>query len=188
MSKRRTNAGTVPSQILTARQWWAGDPLFLDTETTGLDDSAEVVEVSALDRAGAVVFESLVKPRYPIPLAATQIHLIGNPEVSAAPTFDRIAAELLRAIDGRAVVIYNAVYDTRLLRQSAAAVRIDWNPSARVHCAMLLYAKQRGGSWRRLADAAQQCGLDLPARLHRARADAELTRRLVQHLASLAEP
>ena len=30
--------------------------VFLDTETTGLDDTAEVIEIAIVDAAGAVIF------------------------------------------------------------------------------------------------------------------------------------
>jgi hypothetical protein len=32
--------------------------VFLDTETTGLDDDAELVEIAVVDDTGAVLFES----------------------------------------------------------------------------------------------------------------------------------
>ncbi len=59
------------------------------------------------------------------------------------------------------------------------------------HCAMSLYAEHYGEwdgrrnsfRWQRLANAARQCRLDIPMNLHRASADAELTRRLVHNMA-----
>lgn len=59
------------------------------------------------------------------------------------------------------------------------------------HCVMELYAAFYGhwndyyGSyrWQRLSSALGQCGVELPAGIHRALADAEMTRRLVLHMA-----
>ncbi|HHQ4784521.1 TPA: hypothetical protein ACSPZU_004090, partial [Aeromonas veronii] len=46
---------------------WLLNCNILDTETTGLDDQAEIVEISIIDQLGKVVFDSLVKPQKPIP-------------------------------------------------------------------------------------------------------------------------
>jgi len=64
-------------------------------------------------------------------------------------------------------------------------------PELRAACAMKLYARfygewndTRGGyRWQRLIDAARQCALPIPMNLHRAAADAELTRLLLHHMA-----
>lgn len=52
--------------------------LILDTETTGLDGAAEVVELSWLTMSGEVVFDSLLRPSQPIALEATAIHQVGD--------------------------------------------------------------------------------------------------------------
>lgn len=41
--------------------------VILDTETTGLGADAEVVELAVLSPRGEVLFDSLVRPRKPIP-------------------------------------------------------------------------------------------------------------------------
>src|SRR5690606_37121994 len=45
-----------------ARAWLAANALILDTETTGLDADAEVVELAVIDCAGAVLLDTLVRP------------------------------------------------------------------------------------------------------------------------------
>ena len=40
--------------------------VFLDTETTGLDDDAELVEIAVVDATGAVLFESYCRPTVPV--------------------------------------------------------------------------------------------------------------------------
>lgn len=68
-----------------------------------------------------------------------------------------------------------------------------FDPDPKWHCAMDLYARYYGafneyhGSyrWQRLSTALEQCGLELPKEdIHRARPDAEMTRRLLLHMAN----
>jgi DNA polymerase-3 subunit epsilon len=173
-----------------ALRWLATRPVFLDTETTGLGPEAEICEIAVIDHQGRTLLDSLVKPRQPIPQEATDVHGICNADVAVAPQLPDLWGHLTFLLIVKPVVIYNADYDLRLIRQSAAA----WDltvPELRAGCAMKLYARFYGewndarGSyrWQRLIDAARQCGLPIPMNLHRAAADAELTRLLLRHMA-----
>ena len=48
--------------IMIARQVIAQNPVYLDTETTGLEKTDEIVEISIVDDSGQVLLDSLVKP------------------------------------------------------------------------------------------------------------------------------
>lgn len=189
---------STPARI-TAAQWLEDDPLFLDTETTGLDSRAELCELAVLDRQGAPILVTLIRPTVPIPAGATWVHGITDRDVAAAPTFAEAWPSVRALLAGRDVVVYNADFDSRLLSQSAEASHlapVAWHTDAglpgqpRWRCAMKLYAQfhaeqalYRRERWLKLNEAARHCGLSLPDELHRARADAELTRRLVLHMA-----
>ena len=53
--------------VKKAREWASTNFVILDTETTGLDRHARIVEFSCIDRAGTVLVNSLVNPGVPIP-------------------------------------------------------------------------------------------------------------------------
>ncbi len=72
--------------VAMCQGWLHDQALFLDTETTGLDDQAEIVEIAIADHTGQPVFESLVKPVVPITPHLTAIHGIDNDMVADAPT------------------------------------------------------------------------------------------------------
>ena len=191
--------------ILRARGYLSLNPLFLDTETTGLSPMDEICEIAIIDAAGQVLINSLVKPSKPIPPGATEIHGISQEMVQSAPTFRDLVPELDRILSGRTVLIYNVEFDVGKLDRSARAngfspdvhgayypwwMGTDFAPSL-WHCVMELYAAYYGdwndyhGSyrWQRLGAALGQCGLEVPTSIHRAHADAEMTRRLVLHMA-----
>ncbi len=194
--------------IAQAKTLLSQDPLFLDTETTGLTDRDEICEIAVIDARGDVLINSLVKPARKTDWhAAAEIHGITREMVQDAPTFRDLLPELERVLRDRTVVAYNVEFDQGKLWASADANELvepdfkpwwfPWNideepPRSRWHCAMELYAAFYGDwneyrhsyRWIRLSTAAQQCGIVLSDGVHRAHADAELTRRLMQHIAS----
>lgn len=169
-------------------------PLYLDTETTGLGAQDEIIEVCLLEADGSVLFESLIRPAGPIPMDAVRVHGISDEMVAQAPRWPEVWAELEPRLTGRAVAVYNAEFDLRLLRQSLSrhslADRID---ASAFFCLMLLYAQfraewdasRRGYRWHSLETARRQAGLPYP-NTHRARDDAFLARALLHHMASSA--
>ncbi|MCF7989008.1 MAG: 3'-5' exonuclease [Thiohalocapsa sp.] len=174
-----------------ARGWLARRPVYLDTETTGLGPDAEIVEIAILETDGSALVDLRVRPKRPIPPAATRVHGIGNWDVRDAPSWPEVQEQVAAALRGRALVIYNAAYDLRMLVQTAWLHDSPRPPAETAFCAMKLYAEWYGewndirGSyrWQRLGEAARQMGLAVPADLHSAAADAGLTRRVVEGVA-----
>jgi len=166
-------------------------PIYLDTETTGLGDHAQIVEICLLDHDGSIAFQSLVKPTVKIPLDATRVHHITDALVSTAPTWPEIWPQVEALLTTRRIAIYNAEYDLRLMKQSHLAHGLSWVAPVNHFCLMKLYARFRGDwnsrtrdyRWHSLDDARWQCGLDLP-NAHRAHADTLLTRALLHFLAA----
>ena len=85
-----TNPPTREAAVRNARDTLALGPLIVDTETTGLGDDAEIVEIAVVDSQGSIVFDSLVKPSRPIPREASDIHGITNAAVAGAPGFAQL--------------------------------------------------------------------------------------------------
>ena len=197
--------------ITRATKYIGSDPLFLDTETTGLNLSDEICEIAIIDLAGEVLINSLVRPAsMVIPPGATAVHGITNDMVKEAPVFGDLLPNLNRILKGRTVLVYNAEYDQKMLWSSARLNNIEFteddqhqwwslkhkDPAGTLysnwHCAMELYAAFYGDwngyhhsyRWQRLSTAARQCGIELPADIHRAHADAEMTRRIMLHVAA----
>ncbi|MBI3958652.1 MAG: 3'-5' exonuclease [Chloroflexi bacterium] len=178
------------ASIARAQQILGDRPLFLDTETTGLDPRAEIVEIALVDHDGSLLLESLVKPTRRIPWDATRVHGISNEMVADAPTWAELWPQVQALLAGRRVGIYNAEFDLRMIQQSHAAHRVSHTAAgSNAFCIMKLYAEffgERGSygdfRWQSLDKAARQCGIDL-LNSHRAAADARLARAVLAYMA-----
>jgi DNA polymerase-3 subunit epsilon len=181
---------------LKSKQIVSDSFVILDTETTGLDENAQVVEVAVIDYEGNILLDTLVKPTESIPPRATEIHGISNQDVTNAPTFAEVWQEQLQPIlMDKTVCIWNAAFDLRVIHSSLFEYDLPPHDIQKVSCIMKLYADFNGvwnparkqKTWQKLSVAAEQCGISLPSNLHRAGADAELTRRVFNYIANHPE-
>ncbi len=125
------------------------DWVLLDTETTGLSPMDEIVQIAVLAPDGETLMDTLIHPTRPIPLEATQIHGITDAEVKDAPLFPEIFDRLKEITAGKSIVIYNASFDMRLIRQSLAKYDRPFSgiEDEQVECAMLQYSAWYGALW-----------------------------------------
>lgn len=169
-----------------ALQYVEARPLFLDTETTGLDGSAEIVEICILDADGEPLLNTLVRPRKSIPFDAYRIHGISNEMVQTAPSWLEVWPQAREVLHGQTVGIYNADFDLRMLKQTQRANGLTW-PTVEMQsfCIMRLYSDYLGTSqFISLEKAGQRLGLRLPND-HRALADSRLARAVLRRLAGV---
>jgi DNA polymerase III subunit epsilon len=175
-------AATQWARQLLAREDW----VILDTETTGLHD-AEVVDIAIVNPKGEPIVNTLICPTISIPAEASNIHGLFDADVADAPTFLKIYPDLLSAIVGKEVVIYNADFDTRILNEvcrlhGLKPPSLPFVPPARVSCAMRAYAmwvgewSDRRGSYR---------WQKLDGGNHRALGDCLATLQLIQKMAAI---
>ena len=66
--------------------------IYLDTETTGLDRTAEIIDIALVTNEGAVLFNTLVKPVRPIPAESSRIHGIFDDHVATAPGWEEVGS------------------------------------------------------------------------------------------------
>ncbi|WP_323839654.1 3'-5' exonuclease [Photorhabdus africana] len=173
-----------------AHTWLGQNPLFLDTETTGLGDKAEALEIGLTDVSGSVVFETRLKPTVAIEPQAAAVHGIDESALNGAHSWPDVAQQLRHAIGQRPLIIFNAPFDTRILKQTAAAHGdpADWLDDVTVHCAMKLAADYFGATNRygtiSLASASSQAALVWEGQAHSAIADAKMTAGVVCAIAA----
>ncbi len=110
LSRLNSTSGRMARQ---AYDWLSLAPLFLDTETTGLDNTAEALEIGLTDAAGQVVFETRLKPTVAIGAQAAAVHGISEQALCGAPSWTDVARQLRHAIGDRPVIIFNARFINR---------------------------------------------------------------------------
>jgi DNA polymerase-3 subunit epsilon len=123
--------------------------IILDTETTGLDDDSEIVQLSIIGIEGEVILDTLIKPLDDIPAAATAIHGIDTRRVQHAPYFETVWPVVVEVIEGKTLVIYNSAYDLKIMRQCCKRALVPFSLAdmgVDTHCAMHWYS-QWIGDW-----------------------------------------
>lgn len=165
--------------------------LVLDTETTGLDDRAEVCQVAVVDGlTGKLVFNELVRPSQTIPPDASRVHGITDATVANSPRWPVLYPRFVELVAGQPLAIYNAAYDWRLINQSNRRYGLP-ELAATTTCIMNLAAVWWGDwsdwhgnyRWQRLGIVACELGIDT-AGAHDAAADALMTWKVIQALAA----
>lgn len=178
--------------IQKAKQILAEKPVYLDTETTGLTEQDEIVEIGIVDHDGKILLEELVKPARIIPADATRIHNITNEMVAGSLSWIALWPTIREVLFNRYVGIYNAEFDIRMMRQSMRG--LPGQVSLKTFDVMQLYARfwgewdaiKRRYRYQSLSAAGRQARIPLP-NSHRAVDDALLTREILRHIANTDE-
>ncbi len=167
-------------------------PVYLDTETTGLDKNAEIVEIAVVDDAGQILINQLVRPSKPIPAEVTLLHGITNEMVASAVSWPAQWPTVRGYLLGKTIGIYNAEFDVRIMRQSLERYRLPWRETLSTLDILNLFSEFRG-EWDpirrmlrrfRLEDAGKFFRIPLP-NAHRAADDALLARALLHRIAGM---
>ena len=177
--------------IEAAREWTSMDFVILDTETTGLGSLA------CIDRDSNVLVDSLVNPGVAIPAEAAAIHGITDADVSDKLCFTDLCPlvwDVVRLAD--CVLIYNAAFDSRLIRQSLQGDEGALNQAAQLRCGCIMelyanfygqYSEYHGSyTWQKLVNAVRQCGLEMAGSAHRGLADARASLAVLKYVAAMS--
>lgn len=173
----------------------SGDYVILDTETTGLHDG-EIVQIAIIDSSGTPLIDTLVKPIYSIPQDAMRIHGITNEMVKDAPNWATVTQQVQAILTGRNVIVYNAVYDRKMMHKSAEKIgspAIDWKIISTWYCAMEAFAEVYGDwndyrqsyRWQKLTTAAAYYNVQIK-NAHSALGDCLMTLGVVKAMAAEA--
>jgi DNA polymerase III subunit epsilon len=119
--------------------------VILDTETTGLEDEDEIIQMAIIDLEKNVLYNTLLKPKLKKSISrdATMIHGIKKNDLIDAPYFETAVHKFLDVTENKTILIYNAEFDIRLLQQTCYANRIKKFPLS-CWCVMKEYSKYVG--------------------------------------------
>jgi DNA polymerase-3 subunit epsilon len=172
----------------------AGDFIVLDSETTGLGDEDEVIELALVHWSGTVLFSSLIQPQDPQRAdLATPIHGITSQLLSSAPSFPEVWPTIQAILRGsRRVLVYNAAFDRRLLAATASRNGLRL-PGCMWDYLMEQYAVYHGAwssyhrsyTWQKLEVACADLTITVIGETHRATVDALSALGVLKALAAL---
>ncbi len=187
-SRVRMPKGPAPSSGREASIRWArsllseGDFVVLDSETTGLGNPVDFVEVGVVSGRGEVLFDSLMRPSCPVEPGASRVHGHTRESLAGERSFHELYPDLLDALWGKRVVVYNAPYDRRVwdaavgrlgARAALAGELAPWECAMRAFAAYVGERSKRGGY-----KSQKLVGGD-----HTALGDARATLRLIERMA-----
>lgn len=160
-------------------------PLFLDTETTGLNHKDEVIEIAIVDIDENVIIDTLIHTKKRISEDARFIHGIWQTDIEQEPKFREIEDLINKLVSGREVWIYNAGFDIDKMETSASK---NWSFNAKnIHCLMQESMRHFTGGYYRISleNACHRVGLIGGG--HRAKADALASARLYKKLSEISD-
>jgi DNA polymerase III subunit epsilon len=104
-----------------------------DVETTGLsafygDRICEVGLVRAQGDEILATYQTLVNPGRSISPGAARVNRLTDEQVSQAPPFSEIVAQLLSLLDGALLVCHNAPFDLSFLEAELSRLGLSWQP------------------------------------------------------------
>ena len=184
-----------PSTVWAQEMLSLPNVVTLDTETTGFGQDDEIIEIALWDIQKHRSYATLVQcQQTTIPKEAEKKHHITKSMLRDAPTWPQIWPKLMSYLTRHVIIIYNADYDLRMLKQTARHYNLPM-PELQVHCLMKHYSayvgqpssRAEGHRFLKLAAACTHFQIE-HASAHRALADAQAAAEVIQKLAALAQP
>ncbi|MEP1929701.1 MAG: 3'-5' exonuclease [Paracoccaceae bacterium] len=164
-----------------------------DSETTGLHpEKDEVVQIGAVRVVNCKciageVFESLVNPGIPIPIASTKVHRIDNDMVANAPDFSEVCGAFHGFARDAVIVAHNAPFDMAFLHRQSKEIGLLFDHAVldTVHLSAVVF----GGSAEHTLDAlCERLDVIIPPDMrHTAMGDAVATAEVFIRMLSILE-
>ena len=169
--------------------------IFLDTETTGLSfkDGHRIVEIACIETQDLVstgkVFHKLINPKRNVPEEAFKVHGFSEKFLSDKKTFEEIADEFLKFIDGKKIIIHNASFDLEFLNGELNKFKKNLIDKTLVTDSLEIARNKYPGLSNSLDALCKRFNIDLSSRIkHNALLDCELLREVYINLLDAKEP
>lgn len=130
----------------SAINWLNARPVYISTKTSGFDQYSQIIELAVIDADLNVLYHSQFLPSVPIDEEAQSMHGINLSSLQDRPTWSKALPELRKLVAGRKIIMFNALFETRVMQQSCIAFGepIEWVDNLHINCAMYLAANGYG--------------------------------------------
>lgn len=171
-----------------------GDVVVLDTETTGFDIGAEMIEISAYHVQSGKTVSRLLRPASFVPESIERLTGITNKILLAENDVFHYELEIKNFLNEKVWVGYNVSFDLRMIHQTFLIHSIKFPPVPVLMVDAMVLASNYfqvfnsvgGYKWFKLAEACERLGVAPEGRYHRSMADTMATYRVLDRIASAA--
>lgn len=101
--------------------------IYLNIESTGINETSEIVQLSITKLNGDILFNELIKPNQPIEEGATYVNGLKNNMLNDCRTWKEIAPEVKKILKNKIIFSYKSDFDKRLIQQSSLFNNVDFN-------------------------------------------------------------
>tara|TARA_B100000575_G_C23132116_1_gene656877 strand:+ start:1647 stop:2306 length:660 start_codon:yes stop_codon:yes gene_type:complete len=169
--------------------------IFLDTETTGLSfgEGHKIVEIACIETIDLIptgkIFHKLINPKRSVPNDAFKIHGFSEDFLKNKNTFNEIADEFLKFIEGKKIIIHNANFDLNFLNGELELINKKKINKELVIDSLEVARNSFPGTSNSLDALCKKFNIDLSRRTkHNALLDCELLREVYINLLDVKEP
>lgn len=96
----------------------ANNCFWLDTETTGLSSSDEIIELSICTHDKRVVFDSILSSKVNCSAQAIAVHGITDEQIANGMPIESAKAALIELLEGKTIISFNVDFDCQMLFQT----------------------------------------------------------------------
>ncbi len=96
----------------------ANNCFWLDTETTGLSSSDEIIELSICTHDKRVVFDSILSSKVNCSAQARSVHGITDEQIANGMPIESAKAALIELLEGKTIISFNVDFDCQMLFQT----------------------------------------------------------------------
>ncbi len=158
------------------------DILFLDTETTGIERDAKIVDLGVIDNKGNTVINLLIQPNIPMPIGATAVNGITNEMLDGCPNFAQVSTSIRKILEGKTIIAWNSSFDKRMVDNEFKNIGEE-PPNYKWEDEMPMYRDYAKKPKRnKLCYAAEECGI-IEEQSHRAVGDCQFTLEVLKYMA-----
>jgi DNA polymerase-3 subunit epsilon len=119
--------------------------VILDTETTGLSRTDQLIEICILDFQGNILLNERVKPGpgRKVSKGASEVHGIKDRDLKNCRSWPDVYKDYVEITAGKNIIAYNVSFDRRIIRQTCEAYGLTMK-RRKWHCLMLAFSELAG--------------------------------------------
>ena len=110
--------------------------VILDTETTGVEDDDEIIQLTCLDIAGNVLYDGYFSPLKTSHWRAAKKHKLSKYFLAKQPKWEDEWPKIASLLQGKTILVHNSDFDQRLIQQTCQRYGLEPDLNLTFICTM----------------------------------------------------